>query len=41
VFEVVKMKKDKLLVFGVTTVQEDNNGMLSISTKLRDHRPKE
>jgi hypothetical protein len=36
----VKIKKVKQLVFMVTMEEEDKNGMLSILTKLRDHKPR-
>jgi hypothetical protein len=35
-----KIKKVKQLVFMVTMEEEDKNGMLSILTKLRDHKPR-
>jgi hypothetical protein len=35
-----RMKKAKLLEYLVTTEVEDNNGMLFILTKPRDHKPR-
>jgi len=35
-----KMKKDKQLVSGVTMVEKDNNGKLSISIKQKDLKPR-
>jgi hypothetical protein len=39
--EETKTRKDKQLVYLITTVEKDNNGMLYILIKLRDHKPRE